>query len=97
MADDIAKTATTAMSGDAASFILQQDRLIKVRVIFPADVRTSLDKVKALQVRSSSGQLLRIDARVARRDGRRIYTEATMRHGETTVARAKSTKVIIDS
>jgi len=49
------------MSGDAASSILQQDRLIKVRVIFPADVRTSLDKVKALQVRSSSGQLFRLD------------------------------------
>jgi multidrug efflux pump subunit AcrB len=49
------------MTGDAASSILQQDRLIKVRVIFPADVRTSLDKVKALQVRSSSGQLFRLD------------------------------------
>jgi multidrug efflux pump subunit AcrB len=60
-ASDIAGTITTAMSGDASSSILQQDRLIKVRVIFPADVRTSLDKVKALQVRSSSGQLLRLD------------------------------------
>jgi CzcA family heavy metal efflux pump len=60
-ADDIAKTAAAAMTGDDASFILQQDRLIKVRVIFPADVRTSLDKVKALQVRSSAGQLFRID------------------------------------
>src|SRR5258705_6387170 len=60
-ADDVARTAATAMTGDEASFILQQDRLIKVRVIFPADVRTSLDKVKALQVRSSSGQLFRID------------------------------------
>jgi CzcA family heavy metal efflux pump len=60
-ANDVATTITTAMSGDAASSILQQDRLIKVRVIFPADVRTSLDKVKALQVRSSSGQLLRLD------------------------------------
>ena len=59
--DDIAKTAAAAMTGDEASFILQQDRLIKVRVIFPPDVRTSLDKVKALQVRSSSGQLFRID------------------------------------
>src|SRR5205814_4438249 len=53
-ANDIAATITTAMTGDASSAILQQDRLIKVRVIFPADVRTSLDKVKALQVRSSS-------------------------------------------
>ena len=60
-ANDIAATITTAMTGDASSAILQQDRLIKVRVIFPADVRTSLDKVKALQVRSSSGQLFRLD------------------------------------
>ncbi len=60
-ADDVAKTAAAAMTGHEASFILQQDRLIKVRVIFPSDVRTSLDKVKALQVRSSSGQLFRID------------------------------------
>ena len=60
-ANDVASTITIAMSGEAASSILQQDRLIKVRVIFPPDVRTSLDKVKALQVRSSSGQLFRLD------------------------------------
>jgi len=60
-ANDVASTITTAMSGDAGSSILQQDRLIKVRVIFPANVRTSLDNVKALQVRSSSGQLFRLD------------------------------------
>jgi len=59
-ATDIANTVTTAMSGDAASSILQQDRLIAVRVIFPPDVRTSLDKVRALQVRSS-GALFRLD------------------------------------
>lgn len=60
-ANDVAATITTAMTGDASSSILQQDRLIKVRVIFPANVRTSLDNVKALQVRSSSGQLFRLD------------------------------------
>jgi multidrug efflux pump subunit AcrB len=60
-ANDVAATITTAMSGDASSSILQQDRLIKVRVIIPANVRTSLDNVKALQVRSSSGQLFRLD------------------------------------
>jgi CzcA family heavy metal efflux pump len=60
-ANDVASTLTTAMSGDAASSILQQDRLIKVRIIFPKDVRTSLDKVKAVQVRSQSGQLFRLD------------------------------------
>ena len=43
------------------------------------------------------GQPLDIDARVSGRDGRRIYTEATMRHGDTTVARATCTKVIIES
>ncbi|HEV8590148.1 MAG TPA: efflux RND transporter permease subunit [Pyrinomonadaceae bacterium] len=60
-ADDVAKTAATAMTGDAASYILQQDRLIRVRVIFPSDVRNSLDKVRALQIRSASGQLFRMD------------------------------------
>ncbi|HKP36262.1 MAG TPA: efflux RND transporter permease subunit, partial [Pyrinomonadaceae bacterium] len=60
-ANDVANMASIAMSGETASSILQKDRLIKVRVIFPADVRTSLDKVKALQMRSSSGQLFRLD------------------------------------
>jgi uncharacterized protein (TIGR00369 family) len=43
------------------------------------------------------GERLRIEARVARRDGRRIHTEATMHHGDTIVARATCTKVIIAS
>ena len=60
-ATDIANTITTAMSGEAASAILQQGRLITVRVILPADVRTSLDKVRGLQVRSASGALFRLD------------------------------------
>jgi CzcA family heavy metal efflux pump len=60
-ATDIANTATTAMSGDAASSILQQDRLITVRVIFPAELRSSLDRVRALQVRSASGTFFRLD------------------------------------
>src|SRR5437879_1932304 len=60
-AKDIADTVETAMTGNPASQILQQDRLIRVRVIFPADLRTSLDKVRALQVRSASGTLFRID------------------------------------
>jgi multidrug efflux pump subunit AcrB len=60
-ATDIANTVTTAMSGDASSSILQQGRLITVRVIFPAEARTSLDALRALQVRSSSGTLFRLD------------------------------------
>jgi acyl-coenzyme A thioesterase PaaI-like protein len=43
------------------------------------------------------GQPLHIDARVARREGRRVYTEATMRHGDVTLARATCTKVVIAS
>jgi len=60
-ATDIANTVTIAMSGEAASSILQQDRLIAVRVIFPPEVRNSIDKVRGLQVRSSSGALFRLD------------------------------------
>src|SRR5262249_15859537 len=60
-ANDIASTATAAMSGDAASSILEQDRLIKVRVIYPQEIRNSLDKVRALQVRSTNGTLFRLD------------------------------------
>jgi multidrug efflux pump subunit AcrB len=60
-ASDIAATVSAAMSGDASSSILQQDRLIKVRVIFPADIRSAIDKVRGLQIRSSSGQLFRLD------------------------------------
>jgi len=60
-ATDIADTVTTAMSGDASTTILQQDRLIAVRVIFPPEARNSLDKLRALQVRSASGALLRLD------------------------------------
>jgi CzcA family heavy metal efflux pump len=60
-ATDVANTVTTAMSGDASSTILQQDRLIAVRVIFPLAARNSLEKLRALQVRSSSGNLLRLD------------------------------------
>jgi hydrophobe/amphiphile efflux-1 (HAE1) family protein len=60
-AADVASTVTTAMSGDTSSTILQQGRLINVRVIFPAQVRASLDALRALQVRSSAGTLFRLD------------------------------------
>src|SRR5882672_5119657 len=60
-ASDVANTVTTAMTGDASSTILQQDRVISVRVIFPPEARSSLDKLRALQVRSASGALFRLD------------------------------------
>jgi CzcA family heavy metal efflux pump len=60
-ATDVAETASTAMSGEAASAILQQDRLITVRVIFSPEVRTSLDKVRALQMQAANGMFFRLD------------------------------------
>ncbi|HJQ33024.1 MAG TPA: efflux RND transporter permease subunit [Pyrinomonadaceae bacterium] len=58
---DVANAVTTAMSGDASSSILQQGRLVNVRVIYPAELRTSLDALRSLQVRSSTGALFRLD------------------------------------
>jgi CzcA family heavy metal efflux pump len=59
-AADVAAAVTTAMSGDTSSSIMQQGRLVGVRVIYPPEVRTSLDALRALQVRSSSGALFRV-------------------------------------
>jgi multidrug efflux pump subunit AcrB len=60
-ATDVANTITTAISGEAASSILQQGRLITVRVIFPNSARTSINALQALQIRSSTGALFRLD------------------------------------
>lgn len=59
--NDIANAVTTAMTGDASSAILENGRLIAVRVILPQSARQSLDALKALQIRSASGQLFRLD------------------------------------
>jgi CzcA family heavy metal efflux pump len=58
---DVAAAVTTAMSGDASSSILQQGRLVNVRVIYPAELRASLEALRSLQVRSSTGALFRLD------------------------------------
>ena len=61
-ATDVANTVTTAMSGDAASSILQQGRLITVRVMLPPSARQSLDTLRGLIVRSAStGAQFRLD------------------------------------
>jgi multidrug efflux pump subunit AcrB len=60
-AADVAAAVTTAMSGDTSSSILQQGRLINVRVIFPAEVRASLGALRSLQVRSTTGALFRLE------------------------------------
>lgn len=60
-ANDIANTVTTAMTGDAASTVLHQGRLITVRVVLPKEVRKSLDALKGLLIRSNTGQQFRLD------------------------------------
>jgi CzcA family heavy metal efflux pump len=61
-ASDVADTVTTAMTGDASSTVLQQDRLIAVRVVLPKDSRSSLDALRGLRVRSPiRNALFRLD------------------------------------
>jgi multidrug efflux pump subunit AcrB len=61
-ATEVANTVTTAMTGDAASSILQQGRLVTVRVLLPASARSSLDTLRGLLVRSAStGAQFRLD------------------------------------
>lgn len=60
-ANDIANAVTTAMTGDAASTILQNGRLITVRVVLPPAARQSLDALRGLIIRSSTGAQFRLD------------------------------------
>ncbi|MFL6274535.1 MAG: efflux RND transporter permease subunit, partial [Blastocatellia bacterium] len=61
-ATDIAGTVATAMTGDPSSAILQQGRLITVRVLLPPAAKASLDTLKSLQIRSpAKGALFRLD------------------------------------
>ena len=61
-ATDIANTVTTAMTGDATSVIIEQDRLINVRVVLPKEAAKSLDALRALPIRSpAKNTLFRLD------------------------------------
>ncbi len=60
-ATDIANAVTTAMTGDAASTILQQGKLITVRVGLPPEAKKDLEMLKSLQIRSASGAQFRLD------------------------------------
>ena len=59
--NDVANTVTTAMTGDAASSILQQGKLVTVRVVLPKNAGDSLDALKGLLIRSSTGAQFRLD------------------------------------
>ncbi|MDQ6788438.1 MAG: efflux RND transporter permease subunit [Acidobacteriota bacterium] len=60
-ATDVANAVTIAMTGDAASSILQQGKLITVRVVLPANAKQSLDTLRGLQIRSATGAQFRLD------------------------------------
>lgn len=59
--NDIASMVTTALTGDASSAILEKGRPIAVRVLLPPSARESLETLKALPMRSPTGQLFRLD------------------------------------
>jgi multidrug efflux pump subunit AcrB len=85
-ATEVANTVTTAMSGDATSAILQQDRLIAVRVVLNDAARASLETLKALQIRSpATNSLFRLD-QVADMDYDKGQTEIARDGLRTTVA-----------
>jgi multidrug efflux pump subunit AcrB len=60
-AADIATAVETALTGTTTSFILQQGRPVNIRVTFPARAKDSLETLRALQIRSSSGAIFRLD------------------------------------
>jgi hydrophobe/amphiphile efflux-1 (HAE1) family protein len=104
-ASDVSDTVQTAMLGTPASTILRQDRLITVRVAMPASAGESLDSLRQLQIRSSSGALFRLDQVATieydpgqveiRREGLRQYVPVTARLEGidlgTAIARIKQT------
>ena len=60
-ATDVASAVTTALTGEAASSILQRGRLITVRVVLPPSELQSLEALRSLQVRSATGGQFRLD------------------------------------
>ncbi|HEX2640716.1 MAG TPA: efflux RND transporter permease subunit, partial [Pyrinomonadaceae bacterium] len=60
-ASDIAAAVETAMTGTTVSEILRQGRQINVRVVYPPEARNSLETLRGLEIRSSSGAKFRLD------------------------------------
>jgi CzcA family heavy metal efflux pump len=60
-ANDVAGAVETAITGTTASTILQRGKPVAVRIVFPKEAHDSLEILKGLQIRSSSGALFRLD------------------------------------
>ncbi|MBN9419641.1 hypothetical protein ABS71_07295 [bacterium SCN 62-11] len=60
-AGEIARAVSTALQGDPASALLEQDRLLPIRVLYPRAAVTNLAALQGLLLRSSAGGLFRLD------------------------------------
>src|SRR5581483_4981628 len=61
-AGDLSDTISAALGGTVASSVIERNRLINIRVLLPPDYRTSLDRLRALRVRSPvSNSFIRVD------------------------------------
>lgn len=60
-ATDIASAVETAITGTQVSLILERGRPVNVRVMFPRSAAGSLETLKALHIRSSTGSIFRLD------------------------------------
>ncbi len=90
---DIANAVSTAMTGDPASAILQQGRLVTVRVVERAGARSSVDALRALRIRSATGNLFRLDqvANVRYESGQTEIHRNALRQSVSVTARLSST------
>ena len=92
-AADVASAVETALTGTTTSLILQQGRPVNVRVTFPPSARNSLETLRALQIRSSTGALFRLD-QVASIDYDKGQTEISrdgLRQTDSVTARTTGT------
>ena len=60
-ATDISAAVEAAMNGTKVSNILERGRQVAVRVVFPKDSHSSLETLRSMQIRSSTGQQFRLD------------------------------------
>jgi Cu/Ag efflux pump CusA len=60
-AADISSAVETALTGTTTSIILQYGRPVNVRVTFPPGARDSLETLRGLQIRASTGAQFRLD------------------------------------
>jgi CzcA family heavy metal efflux pump len=90
---DIANAVSTAMTGDPASTILQQGRLVTVRVVMRTGARSSIDALKALRIRSTAGNLFRLDqvANVRYESGQTEIQRNALRQSVSVTARLSGT------